>query len=280
MKRFVSIAMLIVMAAIALMGCAPEAEPETPPTGGGSDLPGAGKKVILLVSGTLGDKSFFDSAQVGMERIRAELGCEVKTLEMGVDPAKWEPTLADVSGQDWDLIIAGTWQMVDNIAKVAPQFPDKKYVIFDTTLDYTKAPYENVYSITYKQNEGSYLAGALAALVTTSDMPKANPEKIIGFLGGQDQDVINDFLVGYIEVPRLSCPTLRSRFLHQQPPTPRRAKRCLSHSTTWELTSASTSPAEADSASSTRPKRRTDTLSELTPTRQCCSRILTPRRPI
>ena len=125
MKRFVSIAMLIVMAAIALMGCAPEAEPETPPTGGGSDLPGAGKKVILLVSGTLGDKSFFDSAQVGMERIRDELGCEVKTLEMGVDPAKWEPTLADVSGQDWDLIIAGTWQMVDNIAKVAPQFPDR-----------------------------------------------------------------------------------------------------------------------------------------------------------
>ncbi|MGI6631471.1 MAG: BMP family ABC transporter substrate-binding protein [Bacillota bacterium] len=209
MKRFVSIAMLIVMAAIALMGCAPEAEPETPPTGGGSDLPGAGKKVILLVSGTLGDKSFFDSAQVGMERIRDELGCEVKTLEMGVDPAKWEPTLADVSGQDWDLIIAGTWQMVDNIAKVAPQFPDKKYVIFDTTLDYTKAPYENVYSITYKQNEGSYLAGALAALVTTSDMPKANPEKIIGFLGGQDQDVINDFLVGYIEGAKAVVPDIK-----------------------------------------------------------------------
>jgi basic membrane protein A len=99
--------------------------------------------------------------------------------------------------------------MVDNIAKVAPQFPDKKYVIFDTTLDYTKAPYENVYSITYKQNEGSYLAGALAALVTTSDMPKANPEKIIGFLGGQDQDVINDFLVGYIEGAKAVVPDIK-----------------------------------------------------------------------
>ena len=122
MKRFVSIAMLIVMAAIALMGCAPEAEPETPPTGGGSDLPGAGKKVILLVSGTLGDKSFFDSAQVGMERIRDELGCEVKTLEMGVDPAKWEPTLGCL-GLDWDLIIRapGRWLLSQGCS----QFPDR-----------------------------------------------------------------------------------------------------------------------------------------------------------
>lgn len=208
MKRLYSIVALVVMAALLLSSCSPKVE-DKPQGGNTSTLPGAGKKVILLVSGTLGDKSFFDSAKAGMDRIEKELGCEVKVLEMGTDPAKWEPTLTDVSGQDWDLIICGTWQMTDNIEKVAPKFPDKKYVIFDTTVDYTKTPHKNVYSITYKQNEGSYLAGVLAALVTTSNMPKANAEKIIGFLGGQDQDVINDFLVGYIEGAKSVVPDIK-----------------------------------------------------------------------
>jgi basic membrane protein A len=57
----------------------------------------------------------------------------------------------------------------------------------------------NVYSILYAQNEGSFLVGALAAMVTSSDMPKANSEKVIGFLGGMDIPVINDFKVGYIQ---------------------------------------------------------------------------------
>ena len=207
MKRLVSIALVAVMAGLLLSGCAPKQA--TPTTPAQTTLPGTGKRVILLVNGNLGDKSFFDSANAGMERIKKELGCETKVLEMGTDPSKWEPTLTDVSGQNWDLIIVGTWQMTENLQKVAPKFPNKKYIIFDTTVDYTKAKYENVYSVMYSQNEGSYLAGVLAASVTTSKMPKANDKKIIGFLGGQDIDVINDFLVGYIEGAKSVVPDIK-----------------------------------------------------------------------
>jgi basic membrane protein A len=63
--------------------------------------------------------------------------------------------------------------------------------------------------VTYNQNEGSYLAGVLAASVTSSKMAKANADKIIGFLGGQDIDVINDFLVGYIEGARSIVPDIK-----------------------------------------------------------------------
>ena len=57
----------------------------------------------------------------------------------------------------------------------------------------------NLYAISYKQNEGSYLAGVLAALVTESkDMPNANEDKKIGFVGGSEHPIITDFLVGYI----------------------------------------------------------------------------------
>lgn len=61
----------------------------------------------------------------------------------------------------------------------------------------------------YKQNEGSFLAGALAALITTSGIPKTNPEPVIGFLGGVDIPVINDFLVGYIEGAKYVNPEIK-----------------------------------------------------------------------
>jgi basic membrane protein A len=56
---------------------------------------------------------------------------------------------------------------------------------------------DHVYSVLYKQNEGSYLAGLYAGLMTQQDMEGMNEEKIIGVVGGQDIPVINDFIVGY-----------------------------------------------------------------------------------
>ena len=155
-------------------------------------------KVVLLINGTLGDKSFFDSAARGIKMAEEKLGIDGVIIEMGYDQTNWRPTLEDVADQDYDVIIVGTWQMKEILEEVAPMYPDKKFIIFDTAVDYSLGGLDNVYSILYKQNEGSFLVGALAALITTSGMPKTNPEPIIGFLGGMDIPVINDFLVGYI----------------------------------------------------------------------------------
>jgi basic membrane protein A and related proteins len=154
-------------------------------------------KVVLYVNGTLGDKSFFDSAQTGVQRAVKELGITAKTIEGGYDPARWEPDIAQLSEGDWDIIIAGTWQLQEILEKLAPLNPKKKYITYDTSVVYSKGGLGNVYSILYKQNEGSFLVGALAAIVTKSKMPLANPQKVIGFLGGMDIPVINDFKVGY-----------------------------------------------------------------------------------
>jgi basic membrane protein A len=156
-------------------------------------------KVALLINGTLGDRSFFDSAYDGVVAAEKELGINFKLVEMGYDQSVWDPTLADIAEQDYDVIILGTWQMTESLEEIAPWNPDKKFIIFDTSVDYSKGNLDNVYSIEYKQNEGSFLAGALAAMVTNSQMPLANSGKAIGFLGGMDIPVINDFLVGYIE---------------------------------------------------------------------------------
>jgi len=158
-------------------------------------------KVVLILNGVLGDKSFFDSADNGMKLIKAKYGdkVDVKTIEMSYDETKWEPTLLDVSEEDWDIVIMGTWQMTEMLQEYAPDYSDKKYIIFDTAVDYSIGGLDNVYSIVYKQNDASFVAGALAARVTSSDMPLANSDKIVGFLGGMDIPVINDFLIGYIE---------------------------------------------------------------------------------
>ncbi|MBM7558615.1 BMP family ABC transporter substrate-binding protein [Marinitoga litoralis] len=169
-------------------------------------------KVALLINGTLGDKSFFDSAARGMKMAEEQLGVETKIIEMGYNPAEWEPTLEDISDLgEYDLIIVGTWQMVELLQRIAPLYPDQKYVIFDDAVDYSQGNLDNVYSITYKQNEGSFLAGALAALVSKSDKFKYSvpDKKIIGFLGGMDIPVINDFLVGYIEGAKYVDPEMK-----------------------------------------------------------------------
>lgn len=159
-------------------------------------------RVAVLINGTLGDKSFFDSAARGAQMITEELGIPTRVIEMGYNPAEWEPTLDEISDSyEYDLIIVGTWQMVEILERIAPFYPDIDYVIFDTDMDYSKGTLDNVYSITYKQNEGSFLAGALAAMVSTHpSFPNNLPDrKTIGLLGGMDIGVINDFLVGYIE---------------------------------------------------------------------------------
>lgn len=154
-------------------------------------------KVVLYVNGTLGDKSFFDSANRGVEQARDEFGIMTKTIEGGYAPDRWEPDIAQLCEGDWDIIIAGTWQLQEILEKLAPMHPDKRFFTYDTSVVYEKADLSNVYSILYSQNEGSFLVGALAAMVTTSDLPQANPEKVVGFLGGMDIPVINDFKVGY-----------------------------------------------------------------------------------
>ena len=153
---------------------------------------------VFVCTGQLGDKSFNDSANAGMEKIASDLGCEIKVIEIGRDQTKWEPTFQDLAEEGkYDVIISNGSSSAEVIEQVAEEFPDQKFVMFDSVMEEGEWPY--LYAISYKQNEGSYLAGVLAALVTESkDMPNANEDKKIGFVGGSEHPIITDFLVGYI----------------------------------------------------------------------------------
>lgn len=161
-------------------------------------------RVVSVVNGTLGDKSFFDSAQRGMEAIADEYDIEIDTVELGIDPANWEPGLLDVMADtdSYDILIAGTFQMIDFLAANAHSYPDKLFMFYDAPMPYDNPDVcvegcANVYSMTYAQNEGSFLAGVYAAAMSQSGIDGMNDAPIIGAVGGQQIPVIDDFIVGY-----------------------------------------------------------------------------------
>jgi len=200
-KKVLSLLLLVVM--VMVTACGNNTSSNGSSTNAGSNAAEGGEtgsgdklKVVLLIPGTLGDKSFFDSANSGLQKVKDELGAETKVVEMGVDKTKWEPTFNDIAAENWDVIISGGSEITEMFNATAELYPDKKFINYDTDID--EAP-ENMYNMSYATNEVSFLAGAVAALATQSDMPNANPENVIGFVGGMDIPGINAFLVGYIQ---------------------------------------------------------------------------------
>ncbi|QIK69630.1 BMP family ABC transporter substrate-binding protein [Erysipelothrix sp. HDW6C] len=168
------------------------------PAEGGGDKP---VKVALLVQ-MLGDLSFNDSAKVGVDKAAADLGMDVKIIEYGTDVSKEESSLIDAADSGYDIIIAPS-NFADYYEQHAKEYPDTTFILFDATVDYDANgdDVKNVYSIVYSANEASFAAGYLAA--------KKSETGVIGFLGGQEAPVINDFLVGYIEGAKLANPDIK-----------------------------------------------------------------------
>ena len=161
-------------------------------------------RVTYVVNGTLGDKSFIDSAQRGLDQAAEAFGIQVNTIELGFDAANWETGLNDMMADvdNYDVLIAGSFSMLDYMAARAHLYPDKVFFFYDAPMPYDNKDIcvdgcKNVYSITYAQNEGSFLAGVYAAAMTLTDLEGMNAAPIIGAVGGQDIPVINDFIVGY-----------------------------------------------------------------------------------
>lgn len=183
---------LVILLALFIVGCSANKD----------DAPGDGEdkiKVALLVQ-NLGDLSFNDSANLGIEKAKSELGMDTKVIEYGTDKSKEVSYLIDAADAGYDVIIAPS-NFSDYYMEYAPQYPDIQFILFDATVDYAQGDLQNVYSIVYKANEASFAAGFLAA--------KYSQTGVIGFLGGEEIPVINDFLVGYMEGAILANPNIR-----------------------------------------------------------------------
>ncbi|QRG86248.1 BMP family ABC transporter substrate-binding protein [Bulleidia sp. zg-1006] len=201
-------ALLALFLIVPLVGCGAKKDDGKAST----DKKGKVYKVAYLINGNLGDKSFFDSAMAGLTKLQKDGRITLKTIEMGgteQDKPKWLSTLYEVSeSKEYDVIVVGTYQMPDYLKEVATKYPNQKYAIFDDNTHV--GANKNVLNLTYKQNELGYVVGTFAACMTKDTKVKnINPEKVLGFVGGVDSPVINDFLYGYIEGARAVDPEMK-----------------------------------------------------------------------
>ncbi len=163
-----------------------------------ADLNDGKTRICLLINGQLGDMSFFDSANEGMTKFAGDHPeVDVKIVEIGTDTSKWEPTLRQTANDSYDLIIVCTSEMKEPLQRLVKmqKYADRRFIIFDAEIEDGKAAnYPTVHSMMFKQNEGGYLAGALAALIS-----KDMGVNTTGFIGGMQIDIINDFGYGFMQ---------------------------------------------------------------------------------
>lgn len=157
-------------------------------------------QMAVVFATNLGDNGFSDLVWKGMNEASEDFGIEIKSIELMGDATKMEPTLIELcESGEWDVIVAGTFNMKEAIQNVAQEFPEQKFIVYDTEIDYADGDFENCVSVMTKQYEVAFLAGALAAKMTTQTGDGLNADKVVGFVGGAENSSIDDFLVGYIE---------------------------------------------------------------------------------
>jgi basic membrane protein A len=150
-----------------------------------ASAPGVKKVAIIFGLGGLGDKSFNDDGMSGVQRAKTELGIDFQYVE--------PKEIAEFEGhhrffarsREYDLIIGIGFDQADAVNVVAAEFPSQKFALIDGEAD--EAP--NVASISFRDNEKTYLIGIIAALTTKTGR--------IGVVGGMDIPLINSFVAGY-----------------------------------------------------------------------------------
>lgn len=222
MKKVVSMLLACVMLVGLLAGCGSKsntAATQAPTTGTAAETTGAeteapAKKlnVALVVAGSLGDKGFNDSAKAGVDMAAEAYGVTAQVVEIpSSDKTRYEPTLLDLADTgEYDLIIASGNAMREVLENVSKEYPDQKFYLFDAAVNYDNGTFENVYCNTFLQNEASFLAGIVAAGMTTSGaLEDLNDDALVGNVLLMDMAVINDFMVGFIEGCQYANPDVK-----------------------------------------------------------------------
>lgn len=157
--------------------------------------------IMFVVTGNLGGGTNNDDVHAALKDYVAANGGNVSTFECNMDTSVYETTLMQAAeAGEYDLVVTGFGTMIEPLSNTAAKYPDQKFLIFDTEMDFSDGKNPNVISVQVLQNQGGFLAGALAALMTTSeDCEFANDDKVVGFVGALESTAVLDSLVSFIE---------------------------------------------------------------------------------
>lgn len=151
-------------------------------------LPAAAQQfnpAIIFDMGGKFDKSFNQSAYEGAEQFKKETGIAYGEFEI-TNAAQREQALRNLARRGASVLVAVGFAQASSMEIVAKEFPQTKFVLIDAVVDLP-----NVQSIIYREHEGSFLVGMLAALASKTGK--------VGFVGGMDIPLIRKFAKGYEE---------------------------------------------------------------------------------
>lgn len=157
---------------------------------------------IVFDIGGKNDRSFNASAWEGVKRANRELDITLRDVEPG-NPMSIEPAMRAFAERDFDLIIGVGFAQGPIMQRVARDFPNIKFAIIDGVIfeDDGKTPKQNVASLVFREHEGSFLVGMIAASKSKTG--------VLGFLGGMDIPLIHRFQKGYEEGAHFVRPDIR-----------------------------------------------------------------------
>ncbi len=166
---------------------------------------GAVRVGLVFDVGGRGDKSFNDAAHEGLMRARERYGVHVEVIEPG-DGADRESALRMFASRGFDLVIGTGFIFTDDVTLLAGEYPDLRFACVDYTLQTddrgaTIPPPPNLAALTFREEEGSFLVGAVAALVSDTGE--------VGFIGGMPIPLIQRFEAGYRAGVAHVCPDCR-----------------------------------------------------------------------
>ncbi len=150
------------------------------------------KPAIVYDLGSKFDKSFNEGVLHGAERFKQETGIDFRDLEISNESQR-EQALRRFAKDGFSPIVAVGFAQADALGKVAAEYPKTKFAIIDSVVDKP-----NVQSIVFKEQEGSFLVGLIAA--------KASKTGKLGFVGGMDIPLIRRFECGYAQGAKYANP--------------------------------------------------------------------------
>ena len=157
---------------------------------------------IVFDVGGRGDKSFNDGAFAGADSARRMLGANIRYIEPG-DGSDRESGIRLLAAEKMDLVMGVGFIFTDDLTNLAREHPHINFAGIDLALSYDSAgrlipPPPNLAALKFREEEGSFLVGALAAL--------AGHSKKVGFVGGMDIPLIHKFEAGYTAGVKYVCP--------------------------------------------------------------------------
>jgi basic membrane protein A and related proteins len=193
MRALITTISVLLVVHVALLFAGPKPEPQ--PSGAGLDIG------IVFDVGGRGDKSFNDGAYAGGDSAQRHLGAHIRYIEPG-EGADREAGLRLLAAERMDLVLGVGFIFSDDLLRLAREYPQLKFAGVDFAVPTDAAGNalplpENVAALRFREEEGSFLVGALAAL--------AGGSKRVGFIGGMDIPLIHKFEAGYRAGVRHVC---------------------------------------------------------------------------